>query len=193
MPHEIMGLMENKLVGNALVIMDSFVLPMQGTEMCVNVASEVNGYMVKYIDKSEKAWRLKNTIGWTRSSWLLLTQTLSAGKVDIGALRTFPENCKPPSAAGAVAEYQFIPSGQQVSGMLWNKTLSQSPLISNRAYIVSQLLNLHQKLTKAQSAVGSACTAVMAIKDVVFSMHARCRGEVTDTAMADAMSSWMVP
>jgi COP9 signalosome complex subunit 5 len=53
-PHEIMGLMQGKVVGNALVIMDSFALPVQGTETRVNAASEANEYMVEYIDKSEK-------------------------------------------------------------------------------------------------------------------------------------------
>ncbi|KAJ6577298.1 Mov34-domain-containing protein [Mycena capillaripes] len=216
-PHEIMGLMQGKVMGNSLVIMDSFALPVQGTETRVNAASEANEYMVEYIDKSEKAGRLENAIGWYHSHpgygcWLsgidVNTQlnnqkfqdpfvavvvdpnrTVSAGKVDIGAFRTFPENYTPPSAGGAAAEYQSIPlskiedfgvhAGQyyqleveifkssldtELLGMLWNKywvnTLSQSPLISNRAYAVSQLSDLHQKLAKAQSAVASTRAAV---------------------------------
>ena len=53
-PHEIMGLMQRKVVGNSIVIMDSFALPVQGTETRVNVASEANEYMVEYIQGSEK-------------------------------------------------------------------------------------------------------------------------------------------
>lgn len=53
-PYEIMGLMQGKVVGNALVIMDSFALPVQGTETRVNAANEANEFMVQYIESSEK-------------------------------------------------------------------------------------------------------------------------------------------
>lgn len=84
-------------------------------------------------------------------------RTISAGKVDIGAFRTYPENYTPPNAT--TSEYQSIPLSKiedfgvhanqyypidveifkssldnELLGMLWNKywvnTLSQSPLIS---------------------------------------------------------------
>jgi len=51
-----MGLMQGKVMGNSLVIMDSFALPVQGTETRVNAANEANEYMVKYISESEKVW-----------------------------------------------------------------------------------------------------------------------------------------
>ncbi|KAJ7072431.1 JAB1/Mov34/MPN/PAD-1 ubiquitin protease-domain-containing protein [Mycena amicta] len=233
-PHEIMGLMQGKVVGNTLVIMDSFALPVQGTETRVNAANEANEYMVEYIDKSEKVFQppqhtvpldslcmtrlgaSRTPIGWYHSHpgygcWLsgidVNTQlnnqkfqdpfvavvvdpnrTVSAGKVDIGAFRTYPENYTPPGGATG-NDYQSIPlskiedfgvhAGQyyqldieifkssldnELLGMLWNKywvsTLSQSPLISNRAYAVSQLADLHQKLSKAQSSVSSTRAAV---------------------------------
>ena len=53
-PWEIMGLMQGKVVGHSLVIMDSFALPVQGTETRVNAANEANEYMVQYIQESEK-------------------------------------------------------------------------------------------------------------------------------------------
>ncbi|KAF5349138.1 hypothetical protein D9756_009445 [Leucocoprinus leucothites] len=219
-PHEIMGLMQGKVIGNSLVIMDSFALPVQGTETRVNAANEANEYMVEYIEKSEKAGRLENAIGWYHSHpgygcWLsgidVNTQlnnqkfqdpfvavvidpnrTISAGKVDIGAFRTYPENYTPANAA--TSEYQSIPLSKiedfgvhanqyyqleveifkssldnDLLAMLWNKywvnTLSQSPLISNRAYAVSQLNDLQQKLSKAQSAVGSTRAIPPSSKD----------------------------
>ncbi|EKM76920.1 hypothetical protein AGABI1DRAFT_62649 [Agaricus bisporus var. burnettii JB137-S8] len=219
-PHEIMGLMQGKVIGNSLVIMDSFALPVQGTETRVNAANEANEYMVEYIEKSEKVGRLENAIGWYHSHpgygcWLsgidVNTQlnnqkyqdpfvavvidpnrTISAGKVDIGAFRTYPENYTPPSAAAS--EYQSIPLNKiedfgvhanqyypldveifkssldnDLLAMLWNKywvnTLSQSPLISNRAYAVSQLNDLHQKLAKAQSAVSGTRATAPPLKD----------------------------
>jgi COP9 signalosome complex subunit 5 len=100
--------------------------------------------------------------------------------VDIGAFRTYPAGYSPPNASAS--EYQSIPLNKiedfgvhanqyysldvqifkssldtELLGLLWNKywvnTLSQSPLISNRAYAASQLTDLHQKLTKAASNV----------------------------------------
>ncbi len=53
-PHEIMGLMQGKVVGNSIVIMDSFALPVQGTETRVNAANEANEYMVEYTEGSSK-------------------------------------------------------------------------------------------------------------------------------------------
>ena len=53
-PYEIMGLMQGKVVGTSLVIMDSFALPVQGTETRVNAANEANEYMVEYISNNEK-------------------------------------------------------------------------------------------------------------------------------------------
>lgn len=41
-------------MGDALVVMDSFALPVQGTETRVNAANEANEYMVEYIQGSEK-------------------------------------------------------------------------------------------------------------------------------------------
>ncbi|KAF8970099.1 JAB1/Mov34/MPN/PAD-1 ubiquitin protease-domain-containing protein [Flammula alnicola] len=219
-PYEIMGLMQGKVVGNSLIIMDSFALPVQGTETRVNAANEANEYMVEYISKSEKAGRLENAIGWYHSHpgygcWLsgidVNTQinnqkyqdpfvavvidpnrTISAGKVDIGAFRTFPENYTPPNASQS--EYQSIPLSKiedfgvhanqyyqldvevfkssldnDLLSMLWNKywvnTLSQSPLISNRAYAVSQLSDLHQKLAKAQNSVSSTRASAPSLKE----------------------------
>lgn len=53
-PHEIMGLMQGKVVGETIVVMDSFALPVQGTETRVSAANEANEYMVEYIQGSEK-------------------------------------------------------------------------------------------------------------------------------------------
>jgi COP9 signalosome complex subunit 5 len=219
-PYEIMGLMQGKVIGRSLVIMDSFALPVQGTETRVNAANEANEYMVEYISQSEKAGRLENAIGWYHSHpgygcWLsgidVNTQinnqtyqdpfvavvidpnrTISAGKVDIGAFRTYPENYTPPNISQS--EYQSIPLNKiedfgvhanqyyqlevevfkssldnDLLAMLWNKywvnTLSQSPLVSNRAYAVSQLADLHQKLAKAQNSVATTRASAPSLKE----------------------------
>jgi len=46
--------MQGKVMGHSLVIMDSFALPVQGTETRVNAANEANEYMVEYIEGSAK-------------------------------------------------------------------------------------------------------------------------------------------
>jgi len=186
-PYEIMGMMQGKVVGTSLVILDSFALPVQGTETRVNAGAEATEYMVSFYQGSQDAGRPENLIGWYHSHpgygcWLsgidVSTQlnnqkhqdpfvavvvdpnrTMTAGKVDIGAFRTFPENYTPPNAAAS--EYQSIPLSKiedfgvhanqyyqlevqifkssletQLLDLLWNKywvnTLSQSPLISVR-------------------------------------------------------------
>jgi COP9 signalosome complex subunit 5 len=56
-----MGIMQGKVVANSIVIIDSFALPVQGTETRVNAAHEANEYMVEYTQGSEKvdqcAWQ----------------------------------------------------------------------------------------------------------------------------------------
>ena len=47
--------MQDKVMGDALVIVDSFALPVQGTETRVNAAEAANEYMVEYTGSSEKA------------------------------------------------------------------------------------------------------------------------------------------
>ncbi|CAE6358486.1 unnamed protein product [Rhizoctonia solani] len=197
--YEIMGMMQGKVRASdrSLVVMDSFALPVQGTETRVNAANEANEYMVAFQQGSERAGRLENAIGWYHSHpgygcWLsgidVDTQstnqkfqdpfvavvidpnrTISAGKVDIGAFRTFPADYKPP--ASEVAEYQSIPLSKiedfgvhansyyplevevfkskldnELLGRLWNKYW-------NRAYAVSQLTDLGAKLAKAQGSL----------------------------------------
>jgi len=219
-PYEIMGMLQGKIVGTSLVILDSFALPVQGTETRVNAGAEATEYMVAYYQGSQTAGRPENLVGWYHSHpgygcWLsgidVSTQmnnqkhtdpfvaivvdpnrTMTAGKVDIGAFRTYPENYTPPSAASS--EYQSIPLSKiedfgvhanqyypleveifkssletQLLDLLWNKywvnTLSQSPLISNRAYAVSQLADLNQKLSKVQQSVTSTKASLPSSKD----------------------------
>ncbi|KAJ3928704.1 MAG: JAB1/Mov34/MPN/PAD-1 ubiquitin protease-domain-containing protein [Lentinula lateritia] len=221
-PYEIMGMLQGKVVGTSLVILDSFALPVQGTETRVNAGAEATEYMVAYYQGSQSAGRPENLVGWYHSHpgygcWLsgidVSTQmnnqkhtdpfvavvvdpnrTMTAGKVDIGAFRTYPENYTPANVASS--EYQSIPLSKiedfgvhanqyypleveifkssletQLLDLLWNKywvnTLSQSPLVSNRAYAVSQLADLNQKLSKVQSSVaGTKASLPVSAKDL---------------------------
>ncbi|CAO3567250.1 unnamed protein product [Mortierella alpina] len=182
---EVMGMMQGKVQGNTIIIMDAFALPVEGTETRVNAQAEGYEYMVQYMTKIKEVGRLENAIGWYHSHpgygcWLsgidVNTQmqnqqfqdpfvavvidpnrTISAGKVEIGAFRTYPEGYKAPDEGPS--EYQTIPLSKiedfgvhckqyypleishfkstldtQLLDQLWNKywvnTLSQSPLLS---------------------------------------------------------------
>ncbi|GJN26192.1 hypothetical protein PR202_gb14103 [Eleusine coracana subsp. coracana] len=132
---EVMGLMQGKCEGDAIIVMDAFALPVEGTETRVNAQADAYEYMVEYSTINKQAGRLENVVGWYHSHpgygcWLsgidvstqMLnqqftepflavvidpTRTVSAGKVEIGAFRTYPKDYKPPDEP--VSEYQTIP------------------------------------------------------------------------------------
>ncbi|UZJ53565.1 hypothetical protein CBS101457_002885 [Exobasidium rhododendri] len=208
--YEVMGTMTGKVdvETRSIVIMDAFALPVQGTETRVNAGDEAYEFMVQWQESSKKVGRLENAIGWYHSHpgygcWLsgidVNTQmtnqqyqdpfvavvidpnrTISAGRVDIGAFRTFPPDYKPPNAGPS--EYQTIPLNKiedfgahadsyyplkvehfkssldtQLLDMLWNKywasTLAQSPVVLNRSYTVGQLDDLAEKLRRSEGSV----------------------------------------
>jgi COP9 signalosome complex subunit 5 len=100
--------------------MDSFGLPVEGTETRVNAGSEANEYLGTHIECCDRVQRLENVCGWYHSHpgygcWLsgidVGTQTMyqkfqepfvaivvdpkrtmSAGKVEIGCFRVYPES-----------------------------------------------------------------------------------------------------
>lgn len=117
---EVMGMMLGKVITNGLVIMDSYSLPVIGTETRVNAAAESYEFMVNYLNGLKKlGYRKENIVGWYHShpgygTWLsgidVATESLnqqfqdpylavvidpkksrSDGKVDIGAFRTYPQ------------------------------------------------------------------------------------------------------
>ncbi|KAH6724180.1 JAB1/Mov34/MPN/PAD-1 ubiquitin protease-domain-containing protein [Leptodontidium sp. MPI-SDFR-AT-0119] len=206
---EVMGLMQGKIAGDTIIVTDAFRLPVEGTETRVNAQDEANEYMVGYLQACRDQGKLENAVGWYHSHpgygcWLsgidVSTQatqqtfsdpflavvidpdrTISAGKVEIGAFRTYPENYKPIDS-GASDGYQTIPLAKaedfgahasryyslEVSHfkssldthlleLLWNKywvqTLSQSPLFTNREYSSKQMLDLSSKIRQAGTAI----------------------------------------
>ena len=48
-----MGLLQGKVLNRAFVVMDTFALPVQGTETRVNAAQEADGYMIAHRDGSQ--------------------------------------------------------------------------------------------------------------------------------------------
>ena len=206
---EVMGLMQGWIAGHTFIVTDAFRLPVEGTETRVNAQEEANEYMPAYLQSSRDVGQMENAVGWYHSHpgygcWLsgidVSTQatyqvfedpflavvidpdrTISAGKVEIGAFRTFPENYKP-SGAQTSDGYQSIPLAKvedfgahssryyslEVSHfkstldthlleLLWNKywvsTLSQSPLFTSRDYTTTQMKDLGQKIRKAEQSI----------------------------------------
>ncbi|OAP57362.1 hypothetical protein AYL99_08100 [Fonsecaea erecta] len=137
---EIMGLMIGYVSGRSLVITDAFRLPVEGTETRVNAHADADEYMVNFgIASREGGGQLENAVGWYHSHpgygcWLsgidVHTQkthqmvndpfvavvidpdrTVSAGKVEIGAFRTYPDGHVPQDKqfTDESDEYQAIP------------------------------------------------------------------------------------
>jgi COP9 signalosome complex subunit 5 len=203
---EVMGLMQGKISGDTFIVTDAFRLPVEGTETRVNASDEANAYIVRYLEMCRENGLMENAIGWYHSHpgygcwlsgidvgtqstnqtftdpWLAVVidpdRTISAGKVEIGAFRTYPENYKP-SETHVDDEYQTIPTDKtedfgahadryysleishykstldtQILEQLWNKywvsTLSQSPLFTNREYSTKQMVDLSQKIKLAE-------------------------------------------
>ena len=198
---EIMGLLLGKVDGNVMIVMDAFALPVEGTETRVNAQAQGYEYMTEYVEAAKKVGRLENAIGWYHSHpgygcWLsgidvstqMLNQsyqdpfvaivvdpvrTISAGKVNLGAFRTYPKGYKPPDEGPS--EYQTIPLNKiedfgvhcksyysldvtyfksrmdkKLLDSLWNhywvNTLSSSSLLTNAEYTTGQINDLADKL-----------------------------------------------
>ncbi|KAK2184721.1 hypothetical protein NP493_255g01029 [Ridgeia piscesae] len=206
---EVMGLLLGKVDGNTMIVMDSFALPVEGTETRVNAQAQAYEYMAAYTESAKQVGRLENAIGWYHSHpgygcWLsgidvstqMLNQqfqepfvaividpvrTISAGKVNIGAFRTYPKGYKPPDEGPS--EYQSIPLNKiedfgvhcksyysldvsyfksvldcKLLSSLWNKywvnTLSSSSLITNAEYTTCQVFDLAEKLEQSEAQLG---------------------------------------
>lgn len=132
---EVMGLMLGKVVGNSFVVLDSFSLPVTGTETRVNAGQEAESYMVEYVGAVGRLGRKDTVCGWYHSHpgygcWLSgidvateslyqryqdpflaivvdPTRTIAAGRVEIGAFRAYPPDYVPPPEAGR--KYQSVP------------------------------------------------------------------------------------
>lgn len=64
---EVMGLLQGKVQGDTMIVMDAFALPVEGTETRVNAQQQAYEYMAEYLRVIQKAGRLENAIGWYHS------------------------------------------------------------------------------------------------------------------------------
>ena len=205
---EVMGLMQGKIMGDTFIVTDAFRLPVEGTETRVNASDAANEYIVQYLQSCRDNGRPENALGWYHSHpgygcwlsgidvdtemnnqqfqdpWVAVVidpdRTISAGRVEIGAFRTFPKDYKPAQIEDD--GYQTIPLSKvedfgahasryysleishfkstldtHLLELLWNKywvsTLSQSPLFTNREYSSKQMLDLGEKIKQAERAI----------------------------------------
>ncbi|KAH9836865.1 COP9 signalosome complex subunit 5 [Teratosphaeria destructans] len=120
---EVMGLMLGYVEHETFIVTDAMRLPVEGTETRVNAHTEADEYMVEFLAQSREGGKPENAVGWYHSHpgygcWLsgidVSTEnthqtfndpflavvidphrTVSAGQVEIGAFRTYPEGYKP--------------------------------------------------------------------------------------------------
>lgn len=201
---EVMGLMQGKVGRHCFIVIDVFPLPVHGTETRVNAGQEGHEFLVEYIGKCPAVARHENVVGWYHSHpgygcWLsgidVQTQsthqlyedpflaivvdpvrTISAGKVDLGAFRTYPPQYK--ANDEGPNEYQTIPINKiedfgvhcksyyqldvhyfkskldaDLLDLLWNKywarALSTSPFVQSKDYVIQQLQDIGHKIDQA--------------------------------------------
>jgi proteasome lid subunit RPN8/RPN11 len=53
---EVMGLMQGKVIGDTMIVMDAFALPVEGTETRVSAQDQAYEYMVAYMEKIKEVW-----------------------------------------------------------------------------------------------------------------------------------------
>lgn len=63
---EVMGLMLGKVDGETMIIMDSFALPVEGTETRVNAQAAAYEYMAAYIENAKQVRRRRKLGGFTK-------------------------------------------------------------------------------------------------------------------------------
>ncbi|KAJ3906148.1 COP9 signalosome complex subunit 5 [Lentinula edodes] len=112
------GMLQGKVVGTSLVILDSFALPVRGTETRAGRPEDLvdwyhshpgNGRWLSGIDVSTRLNDQKHTDPFV-AVVVDPNRTMTAGKVDIGAFRMYLEDYTPENVASS--EYQSIPLSQ---------------------------------------------------------------------------------
>ncbi|KAF9416429.1 hypothetical protein HW555_006190 [Spodoptera exigua] len=121
---EVMGLLLGKVDANTMIVMDSFALPVEGTETRVNAQAQAYEYMTAYIEAAKQVGRHENAIGWYHSHpgygcWLsgidVSTQMLNQNfqepfvAIVIDPVRTISAGKGYKPANEEPSEYQTIP------------------------------------------------------------------------------------
>jgi len=223
---EVMGNMIGATVGDTIVVLDSFALPVTGTETRVNAGDDAMQYQINYQGANQILGRGEVQCGWYHSHpgygcWLsgidVRTQdtqqqlgpyiavvvdpvrTSKAGRVEIGAFRTYPEGFKPATEVGRsnhcipVAKVEdwgshadryysmdisYFKSSldSKLLHLLWHeywiRTLSSSPLLANKDYNIGHIRGM------AESFEGVDTSYLSDTK------HSKLHSEKTETALS---------
>eukprot|EP00760_Papus_ankaliazontas_P005037 PhM_4_TR12354/c0_g2_i1/m.17098/K09613/COPS5, CSN5; COP9 signalosome complex subunit 5 len=202
---EVMGLMQGYIADNTFVVLDSFALPVDASEVECSASQATMEYMIQYLENAKLAGKEEPAVGWYHSHpgyscflsgvdvttqlsyqkfydpWVAVVvdpvRTISTGKVEIKAFRTYPEDYTPDDVPES--DFQAIPQDKmeefgahankyyevpisifrssldtQQLQLLWNKywakTLSTSPLVANRFFTDKQLRDVAERLEKAE-------------------------------------------
>eukprot|EP01028_Stygiella_incarcerata_P003732 TRINITY_DN17798_c0_g1_i1.p1 TRINITY_DN17798_c0_g1~~TRINITY_DN17798_c0_g1_i1.p1 ORF type:complete len:338 (+),score=88.20 TRINITY_DN17798_c0_g1_i1:147-1160(+) len=201
---EVMGNMLGKAIGDTIYILDSYELPVEATETRVHTQEETYPFQVAYSQLNDEVGRGDVVVGWYHSHpgygpWLsgidvqtqMLQQqvgpnvaividpiqTMSSGKVYIGAFRTYPQGHK--EAESISHEYEAIPLDKikdfgvhhdryyelkieyfktpyekELFELLWTRywksTLSAAPLLSGSHHFMSRLKDVARKARLAK-------------------------------------------
>lgn len=76
---EVMGLMLGKVDGETMIIMDSFALPVEGTETRVNAQAAAYEYMAAYIENAKQVRRRGRGCFSPSAMWLRILSASRAG------------------------------------------------------------------------------------------------------------------
>ncbi|PKI84662.1 Rri1p [Malassezia vespertilionis] len=167
---EVMGLMQGAVrpESHSFYIMDAFALPVHGTETRVNAQNEAYEYMVSYMEGCNR---------------IDPRHTMTMGRVDIGAFRTYPRDYR--AEHGSNAERTSLPAGKvadygahadkyyaldvqlfttkamrPVFELLWNEywasTLETSPSLLQRSLDVQQTAMLVERLRASAAGIAGA-------------------------------------
>ena len=125
---EIMGMLLGKIVGEDMIVLDAFELPIQGEEAFVTAGEQANIYMSEFVGLSKES-RPENCIGWYHSHpglkvflsgtdvttqrlyqqfmdpWMAIVidpvRTMTSGKVELGAFRVYPAGVSAPASSSS--------------------------------------------------------------------------------------------
>jgi COP9 signalosome complex subunit 5 len=205
---EVMGLTHGFIKDNAFVVTDSFALPVEANEVECSLSEAAQLYMIDYCSNAEKLGKKEAVVGWYHSHpgyscylsgtdvptqmsnqahqdpFIALVvdpvRTISTGRVEIKAFRTYPENYTPEAEAADWGDQEAIPQSKieefgahfskyyevpitvyrsecdaRMLNLLWDRywtqTLSASPLVTNRHFTDNRLAQLAAKIDKAET------------------------------------------
>ncbi|CAG9829264.1 unnamed protein product [Diabrotica balteata] len=141
---EVMGLILGKVDGNTMFVMDSFALPVEGTETRVNAQAQAYEYMSSYIEAAKLGYKPANE---EPSEY----QTIPLNKIE-----DFGVHCK--QYYSLEVSYFKSALDRRLLDSLWNKywvnTLSSSSLLTNADYTTGQIFDLSEKLEQSEAAIG---------------------------------------